>query len=116
MTTKDQVNEFLENFKSEVKKSGFKFVRRKKNFDYLTMLGLFIHETESLVVNLTENEYVEGPAPDDDGTEGQVWKFCAEVEGYRTYIKLKLDSKGATCISFHGLEYDVVFPFKKGKL
>ena len=112
MATKDQVIEFLDVLKKTILKKNLIFIPRKKNTDYLAMSGLFVYEVERLITNLTECDYIGGPKRDDDGSEGQIWEFCTNIKGCSTYIKLKLDSDGAKCISFHNLEYPVIFPFK----
>ncbi|MCX6646230.1 MAG: hypothetical protein NTY09_07725 [bacterium] len=112
MATKDQIKIFLADFKEKIKEKELIFVPRPKNLAFLRSYGLFVYELESIIMGLTEIEYIDGPKDDDDGSEGQIWEFCTNVEGCSTYVKLKLDSQGAKCISFHGLEYSVEFPFK----
>ncbi len=111
MSTIDKVNCFLEAFKSEIAKSGLIFVPRKKNTDFLAFQGMFTYQAEEVIKKLTAVNYFEGPMPDDDGSEGEVWKFAIDIQGIETYIKLKLSSGEAKCISFHKLERQITFPF-----
>lgn len=114
MTTRSQVAKFLKAFECEISNSGLIFVRRKKNMDYLASLALFIYEVEEIILHLTEKNYFEGPVVDKDSSAGEIWKFSMDVQGIKTYIKLKLDKSGAKCISFHDLEHRVSFPFEGG--
>ena len=100
-TTKSEIIQFLKDFKKEMSDNGLTFVERKVNLDCLAELGLSIVDGEGVILSLTEKDFQKGPELDHDGSVGEIWAFQKHHAGAHVYIKLKLDSFGAKCISFH---------------
>jgi hypothetical protein len=67
----------------------------------LATFGIAVTEVKPTVFALTETEYKSGPEPDHDGSPGEVWTFETDYLSWTVYIKLKIDEKVATCLSFH---------------
>ncbi|OLS39154.1 hypothetical protein [Bacillus sp. MRMR6] len=55
------------------------------------------------VLKLTPSDYIDGPCIDNDRpNDGKtIWIFKKEVNGFLTYIKMKIDHRGCVCLSFH---------------
>ena len=69
-------------------------------------------------MNLTVDDYCEGPEPDKD-RPGEVWLFGKRISGKEVYIKLKIAQVGkepiAKCLSFHPAKHPLCFPFGPGE-
>jgi hypothetical protein len=113
MATRKEVREFLRRFQTKVREDGLYLVGRKKNLDYLAFLNIPWFVAREIVLALSEDKYVAGPLQDQDGSEGEVWLFAAEVEKSTVYIKLKLDCHAAKCLSFHPAERQMKPPFEQ---
>lgn len=114
-----QVLLFLVEAKRLIAEGKCKLVKRKKNLDALANLGwgeklLF----EFICSEITTEEYIDGPRPDNDFPGEDVWIFGAEVEEKEYYVKLKIrrfendNSDLVLCISFHPADYPLKYPFK----
>ena len=93
--------DFLVRFQSKARKDGLTIVPRSKNRDTLAFLGLLEYQAKEVIMGLREDQCIAGPLKDFDGSEGEIYEFEAEVQQTTVYIKLKLDSAEAKCISFH---------------
>lgn len=101
MATVIEVNQFLRRFKAQVNIKGLKFIPRKVNLDGLANLGLTITDAKAAILALSYLAYSEGPEVDEDGSTGEIWVFGVTIGGQSVYIKLKLDTNEAKCLSFH---------------
>lgn len=99
MASTQQVTTFLKEFKAKVAKDEFVIIEREEYLLCKINLGLSEFHVEQLIFNLTPDEYVKGPEPDDDGSPGQVWVFKPNIEGTNIYLKLKLDTSVAKILS-----------------
>lgn len=81
-------------------------------------LGLTKANCRDEILNLTIDDYCEGPDPDRD-MPGEVWVFGINTSGTDIYIKLKLAPVGsqtiAKCLSFHPAKHPLRFPFRDEK-
>jgi len=95
--------------------AGYRFyLRKRKNRDTITRLGLTFREVRSRLLLLRTRDYVSGPEDDRDRRfPGEVWKFRLKVGKTVCYIKLKLEEHNrlVKCLSFHEAEHDLETPF-----
>jgi hypothetical protein len=120
MVSPDDINAFLFTFKEGIPKSGLLVVDREKNRNALIELGFTEDDRIDTILNLTHEDYCEGPLPDKD-RKGEVWLFGKQVDDWFIYIKLKFaeylpcDSitkvKQSICISFHKARGHLNFPY-----
>lgn len=115
MTTYDQANTFLKNFKVKLKVLDIYFVRRDKNIQAL--LNLEINESQRLnyIENLSPENYYAGPKNENyQQTSMEYWEFGTEVKGTEVYIKISMGrlNERVLCISFHESEFPMTYPFK----
>lgn len=109
---RSEVSEFLKNFKGRMTTDELILVPRKANLDAIARLGFTVYDVEATILNLTEGDYAKGPEADEDMSAGEVWVFGATVGGYGLYIKLKLDSVAAKCLSFHEAQFRLRLPYR----
>lgn len=115
---KFQVTLFLLSFK-QAASSGtthFVFANRRINRDAMARLGLQVHQIKEIIFELESEDYFNGPSPDENLKDCEVWEFGKIIDGVEVYIKLQvreLDAKNvAICISFHEAEREIRYPFK----
>lgn len=114
---RDQIRFFLKLFKQAASSTeGMYVVSRRLHMDALLKLGLTETNREEIILNLSVDDYCEGPDKDTD-RDGDVWVFGKALDEKVIYIKLKVfmaDGKiRAKCISFHEAEYSMSWPLKK---
>ncbi|WP_291490347.1 hypothetical protein [Desulfurella sp.] len=85
--------------------NGFDFVPRQKNKEFLLNYGLNEKTLKQAILELTLDDYKEGPLEDKD-KKGELWVFKISFEGIdNIYIKLKVyeveNKEYLKCISFH---------------
>lgn len=109
---------FLLTCKGYIEQGKFDFIRRKKCIDQLTSLGMVISDIPTIVLSLTQDNYVDGPNDDYDlGRGGYIYVFGYVIDGTELYIKLKCAvERGCICLSFHGAEHKLTYPFLGGGL
>lgn len=112
---KEGIRRFLREFKEiATGRRGIDIVDRRKNMQALAKLGLTKKNCREEILNLSVEDYCDGPKPDKD-RPGEVWEFGKLIEGKELYIKLKIaqvkDVKLAKCLSFHVAEWPLCFPF-----
>jgi hypothetical protein len=114
MVTKDEVQQFLNQFKEKIKVFGIIFRDdRGKNLQTLAELEITPKYRESVIVNLEVKDYSEGPIIDTLNQCGEMWVFGKDVKGQEVYIKITLGKgSSAICISFHIAEHPMNYPFK----
>ncbi len=86
------------------------FVPRTKNLEALADHGLTIADAREEILSLTEEDYFKGPKTDFDISQpGDIWEFKKRVDGFRFYVKLKIQSRNGRdilkCLSFHEDEF-----------
>lgn len=112
-----RVSVFLKEFKQIVtEKRGLDIVDCRENLNSLSELGLTKELCEQEILNLSTENYVDGPKRDVD-RQGMIWEFGIKTGSDEIYIKLKIAEVGteklAKCISFHKANLPLSFPLKK---
>ena len=108
---REQIEVFLREVKRLIESGDWRMVPRKKNLTGLADLGLSIQGAKKELLGLSYRHYDRGPLPDKD-RDGDVWEFIKPVNKDRVYIKLKIDSRGCVCMSFHRSQGPTTLPFK----
>lgn len=112
---KQQIQNFLREFKSIATTGDIYVIPREKNQQALADLGLTRKNRTDIIMALSVIDYCRGPEPDRD-KPGFIWEFGKIIEGRPVYIKLKIaetdGGKIARCISFHAAEFPLAFPCK----
>jgi len=111
---RNAIRRFLREFKQIATAGrGIDIVNRKKNIQSLARLGLTKKNCREVILNLSVDDYCDGPKPNKD-QPGKIWEFGQLIEGNEVYIKLKIAQVGkvklAKCLSFHVAEYPLRFP------
>lgn len=121
MSTRQEVLDFLNLFKTVTDLGFFKVKDREKNTQALLRLGISGNERREIILGLTPEDYVAGPKPDDTNPTRDVWEFGRDVEGMEVYIKLRVarDPRKQTVYralvwSFHPAEYPMRYPLRTG--
>lgn len=106
---------FLKKFKQLILDGQLYFVNRKAHQEALIELGLTNEGCKEVMLELTIENYCQGPNQDHD-RRGEVWVFGQDIENREVYIKLKIakvdDVEIAKCISFHRAKYPLCYPHK----
>lgn len=115
MTSEDQIEQFLEEFK--VKLSIWGLVLRKdrgKNTQTLADLEITFNDVKEILNGLILEDYVEGPLPDTLYRISELWVFGKEVKSEEIYIKISMGrlNSEVICISFHIAEHPLTYPYK----
>jgi hypothetical protein len=99
---KSTVCDYLKGFKAQlVAQGGLCLARRKQNLDSLASLGLTIADFEGVILDLTEENYCEGPKLARENDRAGVWFITDLDNGQRVYLELMLDAYSAKCLSLH---------------
>lgn len=115
MTTKDEVEQFLTQFKVKLDIYGILFRDdRGKNMQSLLDLGITQLERLQVVKEIEVEDYSEGPVTDTLNHGTDMWVFGRDVKGEEVYIKISMGHPNAKtiCISFHIAEHPMSYPFK----
>jgi hypothetical protein len=118
MITKEDVENFLAEFKIKFKIFGIRFRDdRSKNQNSLLELGITPKQREDVIVDLNTSDYSEGPLVDVLNNQGEMWVFGKDVKGNEVYIKITMGRPNShtICISFHKAEYPMNYPFKNNE-
>jgi hypothetical protein len=100
--TTGTICDYLKGFKARmVAQGGLRLARRKQCLDGLALLGLTIADLESAVLELTEENYSEGPKHARGIGSAGVWFMTSFENGRRAYVELMIDAHSAKCISLH---------------
>ena len=117
MTTKRDVECFLEQFKIKLDIYDIVFRTRTNDKNERTLFALDITSRyrKDVIRNLEVRDYSQGPLADElyHGTE--MWVFGKDVKGQEVYIKISMGvpEKHTICISFHIAERPMRYPFKE---
>jgi hypothetical protein len=119
MTTKDQVENFLKDFKEKMKIWDIAFRDdRGKNTQTLADLEIAPIERKEILCELSVNDFSEGPLKDTLYKSADMWIFGKKVRSNEVYIKITMGSPNLSviCISFHITEQPLQYPFKDTSL
>jgi hypothetical protein len=117
MPSRDKVEQFLRDFLFKLEFWGL-YVRndRTNNKNLKTLLALEFNYThvKKILRELKWEDYSEGPIPDKQYHNSDMWVFGKIVKGQEVYIKVQMGSPGSEtiCISFHFSEYAMSYPLK----
>ncbi len=115
--TRQQVAQWLSEFKAAVTLGYVKWLSRPAERQHLVDLGINQNQALELLRRLTPDNYSKGPEPDDSKPDRDVWVFGCDVAGTEAYIKLALqpDNKRrnvwhALIWSFHPADHPMSYP------
>jgi hypothetical protein len=116
---REKIAKFLKEFKRIATTGrGLHLIPRAENIACLAELGITKKNQKEEIMNLSAEDYCEGPEPDKD-RPGVIWVFGKRISGKEVYIKLKIAQVGretiAKCLSFHPAKHPLCFPFKPGE-
>lgn len=115
MATKEEVRQFLNEFKEKMKITRIYFRDdRGKNAQTLADLEIRPIEREKVLTDLEVLDYSEGPIEEKLYNKSDLWVFGKEIKKKEVYIKISIGygEGGVLCISFHIAEYKMSYPFK----
>lgn len=115
MTTLQQVESFLNDFKTKAKIFGLFFRdARQKNTQALFDLELTHFKRREIVDSIVAKDYSEGPNDDQLHGIASLWVFGKTYKKKEIYIKISMghENNPAICISFHTAEYPMNYPLK----
>lgn len=115
MSTKPEVESFLNRIKEKIKIFGIAFRPRDKNLLALAELDITPIKRLDYLMNLKTENYYGGPLQDSyDQTKPDYYEFGVQVNGKEVYIKISsgLPNKMADCMSFHIAEFPMNYPLK----
>jgi hypothetical protein len=110
-----EINEFLIESKSLIAAKKVDFIPRPKN--NLTNLGISLKIALHIILNLTYQNYFNGPEQDNNTNyAGFIWEFGKDEEKYQVYIKLKIKDTNRgklLCImGFHKADFPIKYLYK----
>ena len=109
--TKQEVEQFLNQFNIKFDIWGIFYLDRDKNEEALKALGITPKAREEIVRQLSSDDYVE-TLPADFFNE--MWVFGRDMDGTELYIKIALGQPNSKtiCISFHVAEHPIKYANK----
>ena len=116
-SAKEEITVFLRKFKEVATSNGnksFTICCRPEYKITIAHLGITVGQTKQEILNLTYEDYMNGPEQDHQKKNSKIWEFGIILNGEEIYIKLSDDfSEGvAICISFHLAGYPINCPYK----
>lgn len=115
MTSKQEVELFLNQLKDKIKVFDVAFRSRGKNLDDLAELDITPLKRVEYLMKLKVEDYYSGPHEDTyDQTKPDYYEFGIQIKGKEVYIKISpgLPSKMVDCMSFHIAEFPMNYPLK----
>jgi hypothetical protein len=115
MIAKEQVEEFLRNFKQKKKIFGVLYRDdRGKNTQTLADLEIRPADRDLILDKLKLEDYCEGPHEETLYGGSDMWIFGREIKKRAVYIKITIGipSNSVICISFHISKHALNYPFK----
>ena len=105
-----EIESFLKEVKSLIRKGKYDFVPRRKNMQSLAKYGLSIIDAKEEIGDLKVENYYKGPKEDFDRTRtGAIWEFKKQINSTLFYVKLKVTEVNGECvlkcIGFHEDEF-----------
>lgn len=115
MTSKEEVSQFLNEFKAKM--SVFQILfrdERKKNTQALLSLDITWESRKKVIESLVVEDYCEGPLDDKLYGIASMWVFGKYIKELEIYIKISMGRPNSSvlCVSFHEAEHELVYPFK----
>ncbi|MGV3539477.1 MAG: hypothetical protein ACO1OQ_06670 [Rufibacter sp.] len=115
MTTKEQVQLFLSDFKVKMQTFDILFRdERRKNTQALLLLEIPPAQRRKIIESIAVADYSQGPLDDTLYGIASLWVFGKQVKQTEYYIKISmgLANQRVICISFHPAQYPMQYPFK----
>lgn len=115
MSTKSEIELFLQQLKSKTLVYEIVFRPRGKNNDSIAALDILPKDRVDYIKNLKVEDYFAGPTKDtDDPKRPDYYEFGIVVKGQEVYIKISIGllNKPIDCMSFHTAEWPIRYPFK----
>lgn len=115
MATRNEVEQFLDQFKVKLDIWGIFFLdNREKNKETMSFLNFRNMDRLNVVKSIEVEDYSEGPIKDQLNGFGEMWVFGKDVAGQEIYIKITLGRPGSStiCISFHIAEHPIQYLYK----
>jgi hypothetical protein len=109
---KNDVKNFLTEFKTNMSAFGIIYANRDKNTQTLADLEITAKFRDSVLSNLLIENYCEGPLKNDQFGTNPMWVFGVTVKKHEIYIKITILPTKAFCISFHISEHPLKYPLK----
>ena len=105
-----EIESFLKETKSLIRKGKYDFVPRRKNMQSLAKYGLSIIDAKEEIGDLKVENYYKGPKEDFDRTRtGAICEFKKQINSTLFYVKLKVTEVNGErvlkCIGFHEDEF-----------
>jgi hypothetical protein len=118
MADKNEVEQFLKDFKQKLEVFQIYFVdTRKKNT--IAYLGLEITpaQRKDIIKGIKTDDYSQGPLDDKIYGNASLWVFGKIIKKKEIYIKISMGRPGLSviCISFHLAEHPMKYPLKNQK-
>jgi len=113
--TKQEVENFLNDFFSKLKVYDIFFKNREKNENALLKLEITATQRLEYIKSISPKNYIGGPSEDKyDPDSPPNWEFGLKIKNEYVYVKINLGKpkKRVMCISFHIAENKMIFPFK----
>lgn len=113
LASEEEIKSFLSEAKQFISEGKRDFIKRTYNhpsgekirwMQALLDIGLTnVEQVWNETLGLTPRDYMDGPVTDNDrpGDGKVIWIFKKNINGVRTYIKIKIDHRGCVCLSFH---------------
>lgn len=116
MTTEQDVEAFLNEFKTKLKIFDILFRNdRTKNTQALLDLEITPAARKAIIASIELTDFSEGPHEDKLYHNAPMWVFGKRVKSNEIYIKITMGAPNCSviCISFHKAEHPMKYPFKK---
>jgi hypothetical protein len=115
VSARNEVEQFLNQFKVKLKIFDVVYIGRDKNAQALLDLEWVPAARTKVLENLEAEDYCEGPLEETMHGTGNMWVFGKEVSGKEIYIKVAMGqpNNSVICISFHLAEHTLKYPFKE---
>ncbi len=114
MSNKEDIQKFLEEFKTFANVFDVFVIDTEKNIKGLLDLGLTANIRKDIILNLEVENYYRGPNKDRDRAQFDVWEFGVKLNQVdEIYIKLstRRENSRSICLSFHRAEIQIDYPF-----
>ena len=113
MATKQEVENFLEEFKGKMKIWDILFrADRDSNMQALADLDIRPIDRKKVLEKLKSTDYSEGPLEETLHGGSKMWVFGKDINKQQVYVKITMGSanRQVICISFHRAKFKMNFP------